>query len=271
MVCAGCVSRAEYDSCVKNSETLQSEVNRLNSEVNRLNKEFKLYQDTFGKVYDDVEIPYYRLDSSYYPRILPMRTKNNPVATNPTWEQLAEFLAQDRTEKIRYWDKPGVMPIPDGKPCKCEGNCDYQRFVCSDFAIRLHNNAEVEGIRAAIVIVNLEGKENPHALNAFVTTDRGLVYIDCTGEEDCNGHNKVVYLEMGKKIGAIELLEAEVPLEYEWFSQLMDSMKEYNAGVGIDHFNKEHINIAMYLAAWSYGLFAGFDSEGIVTNVEIYW
>jgi hypothetical protein len=264
LVCVGCVSKADYDSCIKNSETLQSEVNRLNTEL-------KLYQDTFGKVYEDVEIPYYKLDSSDYPRILPMSTKNNPLATNPTWEQLAQFIARDRTEKIRYWDKPAMIPIPDGELCQCEGNCDYQRFVCSDFAIRLHDNAEAEGIRAAIVIVELEGKENPHALNAFVTTDRGLVYIDCTGEEDCNGHNKVVYLEMGKKIGAIELLEIKAPLAYAWFSELMDTMKEYNEGVDIEELIKTHPNTAAYAIAWSYDLFAAFDSEGIVTNIEIYW
>ena len=63
--------------------------------------------------------------------------------------------------------------------------------MCCDFAERLHNNAEMAGIRCAYVYVKLTGYTDPynygipystsHACNAFETTDRGLVYIDDTG------------------------------------------------------------------------------------------
>jgi hypothetical protein len=53
--------------------------------------------------------------------------------------------------------------------------------VCADFAETLHNNAEKAGWRAAYVGIDLAGSERGHALNAFQTTDQGLVYIDCTG------------------------------------------------------------------------------------------
>jgi hypothetical protein len=53
-------------------------------------------------------------------------------------------------------------------------------FVCADFAEMLHNNAEKAGWRAAFVGITLSGGET-HALDAFETTDLGLVYIDCTG------------------------------------------------------------------------------------------
>ena len=63
--------------------------------------------------------------------------------------------------------------------------------VCGDFAERLHNNAEMAGIRCAYVAIDLSGYTDPnnygigsntgHALDAFQTTDRGLVYVDDTG------------------------------------------------------------------------------------------
>ena len=80
---------------------------------------------------------------------------NNPNATNPTYDQLLLFLKMDITEKHPY-----VLGS----------------YVCSDFAETLHNNAEKAGIGAAYVSVNCR-----HGLNAFMTTDRGLIYVDDAG------------------------------------------------------------------------------------------
>lgn len=81
----------------------------------------------------------------------------NPNAKNPTWEQLLSFLRTDNTDKMTY--VPGY-------------------FVCVDFAETLHNNAEKSGIRCGLVVLH----PILHACNAFETTDRGLVFIDCTGQ-----------------------------------------------------------------------------------------
>lgn len=86
----------------------------------------------------------------------PVELYENPNTTNPTWEQLLSFLRTDDTDKIDY--------VP--------GN-----FVCIDFAETLHNNAEKSGIRCGLVVLY----PISHACNAFETTDRGLVFIDCTG------------------------------------------------------------------------------------------
>ena len=95
---------------------------------------------------------------------------NNPQAHDPSWDELVTFLASDDTDEHDYI---------------------YGAFVCADFAEMLHNNAETFGIRAAYVLIDLSGYSDPynygipsntgHALNAFSTTDMGLVYIDCTG------------------------------------------------------------------------------------------
>jgi hypothetical protein len=82
---------------------------------------------------------------------------NNHLAHNPSWNELEDFLKQDDTDQQSY--------VPSS-------------FDCDDFARMLHNNAEKFGIRAAVVLIHFEGKETGHALNAFQTTDMGLVYID---------------------------------------------------------------------------------------------
>jgi ribosomal protein L37AE/L43A len=108
--------------------------------------------------------------------------QNNPDATNHSWGELKEFLLKDSTDSKSY---------------------DFDTFVCADFAEMLHNNAEAAGIRAAFVSIFLGPcsywpSSGGHALNAFETTDRGLVYIDCTGGNGGINADKIVELEVGK-------------------------------------------------------------------------
>ena len=106
----------------------------------------------------------------------PVSLVNNPSARNPSWRELCDFLRVDRTDEQKY--VPGI-------------------FVCSCFAEMLHNNAEAAGLRCAYVTVDLpEG----HALNAFRTTDRGLVFIDCTASlrGDAPSHDSIVDLSEGR-------------------------------------------------------------------------
>lgn len=134
---------------------------------------------------------------------------NNREAKDPTYNELIEFLKNDWTDsylsmgfgitgffygdpwnsvKIDYYKDwiefgtgtPGAIfyiKYPMSHPLR-----DRKKLmVCADFAEVLHNNAELFGIKAAWVAINFE--EGPgHALNAFQTTDRGLVFIDCTGQ-----------------------------------------------------------------------------------------
>ncbi len=115
---------------------------------------------------------------------------NNRYAKNPTYPQLLTFLKSDNTDDFPYTyvirvhnsytgapedhvNVTRVKEIIDGKRSQETPN------VCSDFAEMLHNNAEMAGIRCAYVSIKVGGSS--HALNAFNTTDRGIVYIDCTG------------------------------------------------------------------------------------------
>jgi hypothetical protein len=118
-----------------------------------------------------------------------IQLSNNPQAHDPSWAELRAFLEQDNTDQELYVSSS---------------------FVCTDYAEMLHNNAESEGIRAAYVTIELSGCTNSdgnlsdcgHALNAFNTTDNGLVYVDDTGVSPDQSHScfydKTVDLSVGR-------------------------------------------------------------------------
>jgi hypothetical protein len=314
----GCVSKATYESL--QAEVIQlKEDNKILEESNlsleeytfRLEKELKLYKETFGEVYEDVQPPYEGAKS--------MNIKNNPDAANPSWEQLVAFLEQDTTEKIRYWDfidipKYGYYTISQLEEKRknelgIPENETPENFVCCEFANLLHDNAEANGIKAAVVAIHATGEDYAHLLNAFETTDMGLVYIDCTGAEDCNGFDKVSYIKKGEDAFGFELQDNTL-----WDNARLLEQKqlwdEYNTGVEQCYAEFEKIDYykwmrfprkvelravvaaltptggALYvpaeayykLALWSERLLKLseqlipiFEIKGTVTKVEIYW
>ncbi|MFC1951821.1 hypothetical protein ACFLYI_02115 [Chloroflexota bacterium] len=133
---------------------LQTEVKAIQTELQIIREELQLYHDTGITVAQEV-IPDYR-KSPYGSYDL----ENNPDAVNVRWLQLKNFLEEDSTDSNIY-----VEDV----------------YMCGEFAETLHNNAEDSGIKAAWVGIEFEEGSMAHALNAFVTTDRGLVFIDNTG------------------------------------------------------------------------------------------
>jgi hypothetical protein len=103
--------------------------------------------------------------------------KDNPEAKNPTWAELMDFLKNDHTENHEYI---------------------LNEYDCSQFSRDVHNNAEAAGIKAYEVQISFEGEAAGHALDAFVTTDYGLVYVDCTRSPDC-----IARIESGKEYRAV--------------------------------------------------------------------
>ena len=163
----------------------------------------------------------------------PVALVNNEDATNPTWSRLRAFIERDDTDKGIY----GSLK------------------ECADFAEELHNNAEAAGIRAAFVTLDFEEGEG-HALNAFDTVDKGVVFIDCTGgrltlppicyalpsgeiscpEQDGPNYDKVAYVEIGKEYGMISL-EVVQGFSYESYQQYETEWDAYQAAV--DEFNAD--------------------------------
>ncbi len=144
-------------SFLENELAMQEQESReLQKLINELQDKLILYEDTLGThVYAGTLPPYH---SGNLPQII---LKNIASARNPTWEELLDFLEEDKTDKKLYVDG---------------------EYECGNFAQELHNNAESHGIRAAFVAVHFHDDQS-HAINAFKTTDRGLVYIDVTGNK----------------------------------------------------------------------------------------
>jgi hypothetical protein len=82
----------------------------------------------------------------------------NSSAVNPTYEQVISFLKSDTTDQVPY---------------------DLNKFVCGDYAERVQHNAENAGFECGWVFIELNDGYN-HACNVFDTTDKGLVFVDCT-------------------------------------------------------------------------------------------
>ena len=154
--------------------------------------------------------------------------KNNSIATNPTWWKLKEFLLDDPTDDEYYHE---------------------YSFNCVSFAEMLHNNAEAAGIRAAFVGVNFRGEEVGHALNAFMTTNKGLVYVDCSGPDSFSlwgqptEYDKIAYVMKGKK--------------YHVFSIDTDMSPNFL------HYEENYYEILKAFSWW--------EPMGTVKSIGIYW
>ena len=117
---------------------------------------------------------------------------NNSTATNPTYSQVINFLKNDFTDEYPY--TTDIIPL-SSYLLPAESHVDLAHIkniidgneqpsnprICCDFAERLHNNAEKAGIRCAYVAIDLS--TGGHAIDAFQTTDRGLIYFDDTGPD----------------------------------------------------------------------------------------
>jgi hypothetical protein len=161
----------------------------------------------------------------------PIELINNSSATNPTYAELVAFIVANSVDTNTYFE---------GGP---------KAYVCSDFAEDVHNDAEAAGIRAAWVSIDLQGEDEGHALNAFETSDRGLVYIDCTGERHGfvfipqinkylrlnpdifpepkpESNDTIAYLEIGREYGRIDLAYA-TSLSYGFYEEYKWKWQNY--------------------------------------------
>ncbi len=165
---------------------------------------------------DNVDV-HYGIDPPYVSGPLgePIVLAQNEDAVDITWAELAEFLDSDPTDRATY--------VQD-------------TYMCGAFARTLHDNAEAAGIRTAWVSLDIRGQEIGHALNAFLTSDRGLVFVDCTGGEvgalsstgdgsPC-GHDKIAYVKPGRECGLVSLDRADSP-SYQFYTAYSDAWANY--------------------------------------------
>jgi len=100
------------------------------------------------------------------------------VLKNPTFQELRDFILSDPTSRNEF-----VL----------------NQYECRHFATDVCNNAEAEGLRCAFVLLGYE--RGQHAVVAFDTTDRGLVYIET--QTDARIHPEVGGKYQGKGIKEI--------------------------------------------------------------------
>ncbi len=160
---------------------------------------------------------YYKEQPPYVegPTGRPIALTNNGDAVDVSWDELVAFVVEDDTDQSPY--------IEDLR-------------MCGTFAEELHNNAEEAGIRSAWVSVDFAGTDIGHALNAFVTTDKGLVFVDCTGAnasvatEDTDSavcdYDKVAYVDIGSHYGLISLDYARSP-SYSFYEEYCEAWEDY--------------------------------------------
>ena len=210
----------------------------------------------------------------------PIHLINNPDARNVSYSSLCYFIWEDKTDDEMYI---------------------HDQRMCGYFAEMVHNNAEQKGIKAAWVGITFENQDIGHAINAFQTTDRGLAYMDCTGQtryQGCSVNDRAAYVEKGKEYGTIEFEKAD-SLDYSFYIRYKQEWQEYHAKMEQHNNDVEAYNRALggrtLLAEPEYSRFQAwqqrlkqqepmldelsqklgqcysYESMGIVKTVDLYW
>lgn len=168
--CASGVSQEEYNALQSRLDSAQGEIDALQANLAALQENYEGLQADYESLRGD----YTSLQASYEGSL--ERLKQSELE-DPTWSELKEFLELDDTDTLPYTENS---------------------FDCTGFAITLRDRAWRYGMRGAFVEVGFADGMG-HALNAFETTDEGLIYVDAT-ETDW-----IAYIGVGRLYGAIHL------------------------------------------------------------------
>ena len=86
------------------------------------------------------------------------------VVKDPTYKEMKSFLSADIIDSFTY---------------------TTDEYVCHDFAAQVSSNAREKKIRCGYVLIDfLDADVVGHALIAFYTTDRGLIYVEPQTDEE---------------------------------------------------------------------------------------
>ncbi|MFH1031813.1 MAG: hypothetical protein V1767_04555 [Chloroflexota bacterium] len=217
--------QSELDSTKHVLASTQSELKTTRQTLDSFQKDSTNLQATLTKAQQQLAVARETLSGlgitlSASPECYDVDLVDNPAAKNPTLSQLMDFLAKDYTENHSY-----IARLYD----------------CSQFSRDVHNNAEAAGIRAAEVQIMFKNEFVGHALNAFLTTDYGLVYVDCTKAPD--KFARVVNKKEYRAVGVNEVSGENLRNDYWW-----DSLGSY----------------FYFPSAWESG-------HSVTSSINIYW
>ena len=122
-------------------KAMQAELATVEIELNASKELAESLEDTLS----NLQVNYARLTTGY-----------GYTLRDPSYQEMKDFLKQDETSEQEYLKN---------------------EYICVDFAANVKANAAKEGIRCAYVVIEYLGITG-HAIVAFDTTDRGLVYIE---------------------------------------------------------------------------------------------
>ena len=251
-------------------KNLEIEKTQLKNQLSNYSQEIKDLTNELNKLKDFIEEAYGREESKL---------------RDPTWEELKLFLETDKTNELIYND---------------------ESFDCSGFAIELFKRARANGLKIAIVEIEFNENISGHMLNAF-HTDKGLIFVDVSGNENGTGKDKIAYVEKGKNYGTIALdsLKSRIPncnincsqliegFNYINFSNVFDynyftkfekcvnlyekCVKEYNQAVEKRSYSHSELNkwyenlkkLEGEIAIGKYYVLSKWD--GTIKNIQIYW
>jgi hypothetical protein len=195
------IAANEMDNLEIDISGYKNGLNNTRLQLDYAHDKLKLFEDTYGDVNSGI-LPSGSISSGTIKNIRrSFNLKRNPEAVNPSYDQLLSFLRSDKTDQKLY----------------VEG-----LYTCGNFAEDVFNNAEAKGIRTAIVCINFEDDYAGHALNAFKTTDRGLIFIDCTGDKVRTNYRMVKKANL--KIG--DIYECEPVFSSDYYFLPMGEVNE---------------------------------------------
>ena len=122
-------------------QAMQAELATVEIELNASKDRVESLEDTLS----NLQVNYDRLTAG-----------NGYVLRDPSYQEMMAFLTQVETSEQEYF---------------------RNQYICVDFAANVKANAAEEGIRCAYVVIEYLGTTG-HAIVAFDTTDRGLVYVE---------------------------------------------------------------------------------------------
>ncbi|MFC2038964.1 hypothetical protein ACFLUG_04265 [Chloroflexota bacterium] len=194
-------AQTELNSTKQTLDSRQAELEKAQAKI-------ILFQDTFGADVFAGQQPQVTGGGSVGSPTL----KNNPNATNPTWGDLEAFLLSDPTD---------------------DGIYSLYTYNCVSFAEMLHNNAEAAGIKSALVSLSFKDEPIGHALNAFKTSNIGLVYVDCTGGTvsdkifgTSTERDRIAYVQKNRRYGVLSIHTFISP-EYSYFEENFELSKDF--------------------------------------------
>jgi len=137
------LNRVRNSQLLANAELqeMQAELTAVEIGLNASKELAESLEDTLS----NLQVNYDRLTAGY-----------GYVLRDPSYQEMKAFLKQDETSEQEYL---------------------RNEYICVDFAANVKANAAEEGIRCAYVVIEYLGTTG-HAIVAFDTTDRGLVYVE---------------------------------------------------------------------------------------------